>query len=114
MEDRDFFDHLMQMFTKTSFAENRYWDYESLAERDHNIRAVNQDGDATVLGGFDSEADADFITAVHGCFPDLHRRLHSALDEADRADRERDEREQAIAEQALEIAALRKEIRGEK
>jgi hypothetical protein len=107
MDDRDFFDHLYQMFTKTSYAENRYWDYESIDERDHDIRAVGQDGEHTVLGGFDNEADADFVTAVHGCFPDLHRRLHSALDEAERADRQRDEQECRIAELESEVQSLR-------
>ena len=110
MEDREFFDHLMQMFTKTTGAETRYWAYEEYGDT-FDIDAVGEGDDRTNVAAVLSDADADFITALHGSFPDLYRRLHSALDEADRADRERDEREQVIAEQAFEIAALRKEIR---
>jgi hypothetical protein len=106
MDDRDFFDRLYQMFTKTSYAENRYWDYEDTGDG-IAVRAVGQDGETTLVAGFESEADADFITAVHGCFPDLHRRLHSALDEAERADRQRDEQECRIAELESEVQSLR-------
>ncbi|WP_074297099.1 hypothetical protein [Mycobacteroides abscessus] len=41
--------------------------------------------------------DVDFITAIHGALPDLVRRTHEALDEADRLDEQRDEQEVRIA-----------------
>ena len=87
MEDRDFFDHLHQLFSRTTGAENRYWRPLEDADR---IVAVGEDGEDWVGAGV-SVADMDWICAVHGCFPDLVRRLHVALDEADRLDRERDE-----------------------
>lgn len=112
MEDREFFDKLMQMFSKTSFAENRYWDYGFNTDDGDtfDIGAVDSDGKRQYVGAFLSEADADFITALHGCFPDLYRRLHAALDEADRADADRDARECRIAELELEVQSMRKEL----
>jgi hypothetical protein len=40
------------------------------------------------------------VCAIHGTLPDIVRRVNMALDEADRADAERDEREQLIADLA--------------
>jgi hypothetical protein len=115
MDDRTFFDHLFQMFTRTTGAENMFWKYErDLKYFDGGpavflIKAVDQEGNEEFVGSLHSEADADFITAVHGCFPDLVRRLHDALDEADRADTNRDEREQEVFRLALENQELREE-----
>lgn len=108
MDDREFFDHLFQMWSKTTWAKDRYWDYnrdqmtglykiDSVGERDER---------GNVAYGL-YEADADWITAVHGCFPDLIRRLHSALDEADTADQNRDSRECRIAELELELIDMK-------
>ncbi len=87
MEDREFFDHLHQLFARTTGAEDRYW---RPLEDEHRIVAVGEDSTEWVAAGV-SVADMDWICAVHGCFPDLVRRLHAALDEADRLDRERDD-----------------------
>ena len=109
MDDREFFDRLMQLFMKTTHAEKRYWDYQEYGDT-FDVDAVGEDGERDNVAAFFSEADADFVTALHGCFPDLYRRLHTALDEADRADRDKDERECRIAELELEVSALRKEL----
>lgn len=111
MEDREFFDTLMQSFMKTTFAEKRYWDYQTDGETGFDINAVGEGDEREFVGYTANEPDADFITALHGCFPDLYRRLHAALDEADRADRDKDERECRIAELELEVASLRKELK---
>jgi len=87
MDDRSFFDHLHQLFSRTTGAEDRYW---RPLEDEHRIVAVGEDDHDWVAAGV-SVADMDWICAVHGCFPDLVRRLHTALDEADRLDRERDD-----------------------
>ncbi len=110
VDDREFFDTLMQLFMKTTFAEKRYWDYQGDGEGGFDVNAVGEGDEREFVGYLDKEPDADFITALHGCFPDLYRRLHSALDEADRADRDKDERECRIAELEIEVAALRKEL----
>ena len=109
MDDRDFFDHLYQMWTKTSFAQDRYWDYEEVGGN-FVVRAVAENGDTTSVAHFLSDADADWVTAIHGCFADLYRRLHTALDEADRADYDRDARECLVAELEMEIAELKNEL----
>lgn len=109
MQDRDFFDHLYQMWAKTTNASDRYWDFQDLAEyvNEYTVAAVGENDERAYVGAFASEADADFITAVHGCFPDLFRRLNDALDESDRADYERDSRECLIAELSMEVAGLK-------
>lgn len=105
MEDREFFDLLFQMWAKTTGAEDRYWqpvEYQDQTGR-NRIFAVGRDDQKTLVASEMPETDADWITAVHGCFPDLIRRLNSALDEADRADYERDSRECRIAELEMEL-----------
>ena len=108
MDDRELLDKLYQLWTKTTGAADTYWDYQ---EGDgFTINSVGQDGPSEVVAFCEADADADWITAVHGCFADLMRRFHQALDEADRADLNRDEREQRIAELEIEVASLRKEV----
>jgi hypothetical protein len=110
MEDRDFFDLLFQQFAKTTRAEDTYWmTYEVPDKGSWSVHAADKDDVRTIIATNLSEVDADFITAVHGCLPDLVRRLHDALDEADRADSNRDEREQEVFRLALENQELREE-----
>lgn len=114
MDDAEFFDHLMQLWSRTTGADDRYWqpvEYDDPSGR-FWVYAVGQDKSRKLVASSSSEWDADFITAVHGCFPELWRRLHSALDEADQADYGRDSRECRIAELEMEVAELRKQIEG--
>lgn len=112
MNDRDFIDLLYQQWAKTTGAEDTYW----MPEKDEDVEgvwhlwSVAQDHMKTWVGDINAEADADFITAIHGCMPDLVRRLHDALDEADRLDTARDEREQEIGRLTLENMELKQEI----
>lgn len=99
------------MWSKTTGAADRFWDYDTdrkgaLAD----IRAVGEDGSFSEVAWGLYEPDADWITAVHGCFPDLIRRIQTALDEADAADYRQDERECRIAELELEVAELKEEL----
>ena len=103
IDDKDFFDALFQHYAKTTGAEDRYW----RPLEDGRIVAVGRDESQVWVAAGLSEADADFITAVHGCLPDLVRRLHSAVDEADRLDAERDELCHQIARLELEIRQLK-------
>lgn len=104
MEDREFFDLLYQHFAKTTGAENTYWmteeDTRYVAEGPgtYNIWAVGENDERTLVALGLTEADADFLTAVHGSFPDLVRRMHDALDESDRLDEDRDNQEARIAD----------------
>lgn len=111
MDDREFFDYLYQMWTKTTGAKETYWDYQKTPYvYEHVMSAVGKDDQRDYVGSFATEEDADFITAVHGCFGDLYRKLHEALDEADRADYQHDERECRIAELELELMELKERV----
>lgn len=78
----------------------------------HNLYAVAQDQTRKLVASGLSEFDSDFISALHGCFPDLVTRLHDALDEADRADHNRDSRECRIAELESEVEELKRVVDG--
>lgn len=113
MEDREFFDHLYQMWAKTTHAENGYWKYQKDEKSVLvDIESIDKDEWEQTIAFGAYEVDADWITAVHGCFPDLCRRLHAALDEADRADFDRDARECRIAELEAEVAELKADLEG--
>ena len=105
MDDREFFDTLLQLWAKTTWSEQAYWGYEEVDEEQFDLFAKTED-DRLFVGYVDSEADADFITAVHGCLPDLVRRLHAAVDEADRLDLEMDECQHRLAAAELRVDEL--------
>ncbi|ASJ79555.1 hypothetical protein SEA_KALNOKY_45 [Mycobacterium phage Kalnoky] len=119
MEDREFFDLLYQQWSKTTGAQDTYWMTEEDTEHyaggpgTWNVFSVNKDGERKFIASFEREEDADFIAAMHGCLADLVRKLNDALDEADRADYDRDSRECRIAELELENAELRSKLNGE-
>lgn len=97
MDDRAFFDLLLELWKSTTTAEGSYWQPEK-SDGDWHIDAVDRDGNKSVVAVGMSEADADFITGIHGALPDLVRRLHAALDEAEKADARCDEAQHLIAE----------------
>ena len=105
-------DRLYQAAAKTTGGETRSWDhgFEDEGRDPLNVYAVDQDGEFQFVAAFANEADADFVTMVHAAIPALVRGTREALDEAERADRQRDERECRIAELELEVSALRKEL----
>ncbi|AHJ88699.1 hypothetical protein PBI_RHYNO_41 [Mycobacterium phage RhynO] len=127
MEDRDFFDLLYQHWSKTTGAQDTYWMVEEdTAHYDGGpgtfiVWAVGQEPSKDIdavdgrkfIASFSREEDADFTTAMHGCLADLVRKLHMALDEADRADYDKDSRECRMAELELENAELRRKLDGE-
>lgn len=103
METPEFLDHLYQLWTKTTHASDRFWDFQPEGGGLHAINAVGEDGGSLPVAWGVYEADADWITALHGCFPDLYRVTNEALDEAARLDLERDSRECRIAELEAEL-----------
>lgn len=115
MDIREFLDELYSLWAKTTGAEDRYW----MPRTEHGfqgvgmlfgIRAVGTEQDEIVVAdtsGFDNEADVDFITAIHGALPDLVRRTHEALDEADRLDEQRDDQEFRIAQLEADSDAMK-------
>ena len=116
MEDLDFFDLMYQKWSKTTEAEEDYWMYEPdehhYAGGPHTfaVYSVGQDQEKTFIASFEKDEDADFITAVHGCFPDLIRRLRDAIDESDRLDYRHDAQECRVAELEMENDELRSVI----
>ncbi|AEJ95141.1 hypothetical protein MICROWOLF_44 [Mycobacterium phage Microwolf] len=117
MEDREFFDLLYQQWSKTTGAKDMFWMSEEYKDGTGrwkvyavHVGTDHQETRKLIASELHSEADADFIAAVHGCLADLTRRLNSALDEADRADYDRDSRECRIAELELENAELRAKL----
>ncbi|AJD82459.1 hypothetical protein SHEEN_41 [Mycobacterium phage Sheen] len=117
MEDRDFFDLLHQQWAKTTGAEDTFWSVEKYKDGTERWKVysvkVDEEGNEQkklVASEVQNEQDADFIAAVHGCMPDLVRRLHMALDEADSADYQRDSRECRIAELELENQELQQSL----
>ena len=99
MDDKAFFDALRVVWAGTTRAEDSYWETRKFGDQ-WCVYSVGRDDSRVLVATAMTEADADFIVAVHGALPDMVRRLHSAVDEADRLDAERDEREQLIAELA--------------
>lgn len=105
IEDRDFFDLLYTQWTKTTGASDTYWMYEEDPD-EHipwQIFAVGEGDKKQWIAELWSEANAEWITGVHGCFGDLVRRMHEALDEADRADQGKDEAIQRIFELEAQV-----------
>jgi hypothetical protein len=103
MDERDFIDQLYAEWVKTTASDSAYWQ-----PREGGVVAVDTEQNEIPIAVGMTAADADFVAAVHRCIPDLVRRVHEALDEADRADAERDGRECRIAELELEVAELKK------
>lgn len=109
MDEREFLDTLFQLYTRTSGGDAAYWRPES-REDGFALFAVDANDNRTLIAKGLCEADADWIAGIHGCLPDLVRRMHSALDEADTADRGRDERECRIAELEMELAEIKQAV----
>lgn len=109
-DDRRLFDKLYQLWAKTTGAEKRYW----MPVQSYGgwiIRAVDPETDKSDwVGRFTSEEDAEFIAGLHSALPDLVRLLHSAVDEAVRADEHRDEAENEMFKLVVENMELRQEI----
>lgn len=115
MDDREFFDHLFQVWSKTTGAQDRFWSVEKYTDGTDRwkLYAVGEDKSKKLIASeIHSEDDADFLAGVHGCLADLVRRLHAALDEADAADLDRDSRECRIFELEVEVQCLKKQLEG--
>lgn len=115
MDDREFFDHLYQLWSKTTNAAGSYWMPQEYVDgtgrwKLYAVEPPEEEGEEpkkTLIASELREVDADFISGIHGCVADLVRRLNDALDEADRADYDRDERECRLAELEMEVQELK-------
>ncbi|ASR77145.1 hypothetical protein KIV66_gp37 [Mycobacterium phage MyraDee] len=112
MEDREFFDHIYQVWSKTTGAKDKFWMPEEYTDRSGRwkVYAVDDEQQRTLIAEGMNEPDSDWLTAAHGCFGDLIRRLGDALDEADRLDAEKDELIAIHAGLEMEIDELHSRI----
>lgn len=111
MTDDEFFEHLFDLFSITTGAEDTYWDYEDTGETGFDIHSVGSGEEREFVGYFDNEVDADFVTAIHGCLPDLIRRLENAIDTADKYEMAHDQCQRELADAEREIAELKQTIK---
>jgi len=115
IEDAEFFDTLYQGWSKTYGAETMFWMPEKVEignDEMWEIYAVDEQQEKHFIGTLQGEDDAAWITALHGCFADLTRRLHQALDEAERFEIEKDQVISEMLEVALENNELREQLEG--
>lgn len=112
MRDDEFFDAVYQMWSSTTGAKDRYWTPEEFDDRSGRFKvyAVAEGQGRKLVATSCSERDAEFIAGIHGALPELIRRLHDAVDEADRVDWYRDAAECRIAELELELIELKQVI----
>jgi len=109
--DEEFFAHLLDLWGSTTGAENTYWDFRSDGYGGWDVHSTSQDGSTTFVGYFDKEVDADFVTAIHGCLPDLVRRLENAIDKANMYELAHDTCQRELYESELEIDRLREQLK---
>ena len=89
-DEHEFFDILYQQWSKTTGADDTYWMPEVLTGM-YDITSVNPETQARrTVATCLTEEDADFIAGIHGAVPDLIRRLHEAIDDAERANVDRE------------------------
>lgn len=119
MDDQSFFDTLYAGWSKTTGAENTYWMPVEILPKGHDdereffdVVAVDEKDNRTLVASGLLEADAAWITALHGCFGDLTRRLHQAVDEAERFDTEKDRVISELALAEIENNDLREQLEG--
>ena len=105
-DDLDFVDILYQQWSATTGVKgNQYWmpeEDESFPGSFTILATQGGEGRNTPIAAFLEEADADFITGLHGALPDLVRRLHELIDENERLDEARDAAERSYADALLE------------
>ncbi len=102
LTDAEFFTVLLDAWKTTTRAAESYWEPKRHGDT-FSVYAVGRDDSRTLVAVGLSEADAEWLCGVHGCMPEVVRRLRQAVDEADRLDRERDEREQLIADLSRQL-----------
>jgi hypothetical protein len=105
MDERDFFDHLYQLWAKTTHANDGEWEVNDDGEHILvDVWSTDKDGWEQTIGYGMYKQDAEFISQVHAALPELVRRALAAFDEAERVDQDRDARECRIAELEMELS----------
>lgn len=109
MQDEDFYDLLYQLWTKTTGASDSYWKYED-DDPAGSIYVVEKDGWEQPVANHLSLADREWITAVHGCFGDLYRKLKDLEDENARLDEKHDQAQADILDLVKENQQMTDEL----
>jgi hypothetical protein len=107
VDERELVDTVYRLWSKTTGAGDCEWFVDG-----NTIEAHERDGWEHLIGHCLGPEDAEFIAAIHNALPELVRRYHAALDEAERTDQQRDGRECRIAELEMEVAELKEDLAG--
>ena len=115
MTTEEFLAHLYSMFCYTTGSEDTYWDYREADDSTWDIHSVNQDGESVFVGYFDAEADADFVTAIHGSLVDLIRLVEDSVHKADMYELAHDQCQRELFEAEKDIMELKEilEMKGQ-
>lgn len=97
MDTPEFIDLMYQLWAKTTWANDGYWKYEPDELGGTTITVVNSENEEELVGEGFSNSDAEFVTAIHGCFRDLVWYIHDTESVAERLDVEADDREVRLA-----------------
>lgn len=108
MQDEEFYDLLYQLWTKTTGAGNSFWKYEE--EWPGIISTVHEDGWEDQIAYGMQDNDLEWVTAVHGCFGDLIRKLKDLEDENARLDEKHDQAQADILDLVKENQSLTDEL----
>ncbi|WP_280350436.1 hypothetical protein [Nocardia abscessus] len=112
MDDREFFDALHQLWSKTTEAGGLWFAKVNdliggYCIMTQDVTPADADRPGLEIADFMREEDAQFIAFVHGALPEIIRRTHDAIDESDRLDVEKDDLIGRIAELEMEVDRLR-------
>ena len=110
MQDDEFYDLLYQLWTNTTGSGDSYWKYDDESDCERVVITSVSQTDETEIAGYVRMADAEFITAVHGCIGDLIRKLRDLEDENARLDERVDIAEGEKMELLLELQQLEDEL----
>jgi len=105
MDEREMVDVLYGLWSKATAGE---W---ALCE-DGNLMSTDSTGWENYVAFTVSEDDAAFMSAVHSAMPELVKRYHAALDEAEGKDYAQDSLMCRIAELEIEVADLKDDLAG--
>lgn len=100
MDDNEFFDALYQEWSKTTPG-----DWTVTEDPSWMVRDIVDTNEESILGIL-TEADANFIVAMHTVFPEIMRRYLEAQETAERWEERYDEAAQMTAQQELRIMHL--------
>jgi hypothetical protein len=113
-DDKEFFDQLYQMWSKTTWADRSIWEsgYDDEWGFYRIDAVIDSEGSVHPVASFVPEADAQFIVAMHGLLPEIIRRFLEAADTAEKWEERYDEAANELWARELEVMGLEARIDG--